>query len=308
MIKIGGHRGSGCTDHEFYAFRDIDNIPTENSRESVAMAFANGADYIEFDVVSSADNILFALHNVVPTDHFFTDPIPTEPLNNMSFLDIGRHRVGRKPDTEIATLTNILDCVAQYDPMTINWAVNIEIKGVQGSGQNWDGQRFIDEIADIVKKSFFPESRILWSSFCLENVIRMSHHFPHSHYGLLYTEPKSTGPIYKDHIDDVRFQNMPFEESYVLAANDCWKKDANPATALKYAHPEITTVSEHTIQMAAKYDLGLNSWGLFEKMDENVKKYYGIIQQMAEQHNVPYTAITDYIEELKSVGAQSSTA
>jgi glycerophosphoryl diester phosphodiesterase len=56
-IKIGGHRGMGCTDHPFTLKRpQPDTSPTENTAQSVKQALQKGCDFVEVDVVLTKDN------------------------------------------------------------------------------------------------------------------------------------------------------------------------------------------------------------------------------------------------------------
>ena len=99
---IAGHRGFGCTDHNFYqSIRDIQNLPVENTLESIEKAFKAGVKYIETDAVMSKDGVLFALHNVVPTDHFFGVEMPTRKLNELNFKDIAKYAFVPPPWSQI---------------------------------------------------------------------------------------------------------------------------------------------------------------------------------------------------------------
>src|SRR6218665_2753794 len=116
-LAIGGHRGLGCTDHDFYQkLRDIANLPVENTAESVQAAFVGRADYVEIDAVMSADGVLFTLHNVVVKDHFFGATFPSAPLNTLPFADIATFKTGRHANGRIAPLSEVLSVVAKHSP------------------------------------------------------------------------------------------------------------------------------------------------------------------------------------------------
>lgn len=175
-IKLGGHRGRGCTDHEFYqSVRDIPNLPVENTLESIADAFAKGADYIETDAVISGDGVVFSLHNVVPKDHYFGETLPSGLLNTLPFSEIESLSTGRCQNGKITRFSEILACVAKADPKTLPWAMNIEIKGVQGSGQNYEANDYLTKLAETVKNSSLDTTRILWSSL---SAWRMCYAYP----------------------------------------------------------------------------------------------------------------------------------
>lgn len=301
-IKIGGHRGSGCTDGEFC--KNVANIadrPTENSTASVITAFQNGADYVEIDVTMSKDEVIFTLHNVLPKDHFFGKTIPALMLNQMDFSDIQKFKPGRYQPTEIATLTEMLAVIAEHDPQTLPWAVCIEIKGVNGSHQLYEDNNFIETIANTIKESAFPEDRILWSSFCLQNIIDMSYHLPKSSYGMLFTETSFIQKVYSNKKDDFRYLDLPFEERYINFVLKCWEVEASKEAKLNYLHPEIMTVTLE--KMIHVYDLGLhvNNWAYHEKWAEPFISQYTKMITYAQENNFPMSFITDYVREIKNL-------
>lgn len=299
-IPLGGHRGMGCTDHGFYQNRDIKNLPVENTVDSVVKAFENGADYIETDAVMSKDNILFAIHNVVPKDHFFTPDMPPALLNKMKFADIQKFRTGHGHNGMIQPFGEILEAIATHDPKTLPWAVNIEIKGVQGSGQNFEANDYLDRLAQTVRESNLLPERILWSSFSLANVLAMSRHFPQSQFGMLFSEKPGPRAIYADHQDDPRYQYLPFNPAQIDFTVRTWQAEADERAKLGYLHPEVATITPETIARAKQYGLGINSWGLFENIDSDRRAMYdGLLNRMKENH-VPFTIITDYLDEFKS--------
>ncbi|MFH1157314.1 MAG: glycerophosphodiester phosphodiesterase [Pseudomonadota bacterium] len=301
-LPLGGHRGLGCTDHDFYQnLRDVTRLPAENTLESVDAAFRAGADYIETDVMMSGDGVLFTLHNIVPKDHFFGNPIPSMPLSEMAFADIKKHKTGRCRKGTIARFDDMLELVARLDPHTLPWGVNIEIKGVQGSGQPYEQNDFLPRIAEAVKKSHLPSERILWSSFCMESLIRISHLFPQSSFGMLFGEKPEAEPIYKDHVGEPHYQYLPFDIKTVDFVRGEWEKHAHKDAVLGYVHPETMTISTAMIDAIAERGLGINSWGLFEKLDAERAAVYAKIFNHASGKEVKYTAITDYLPEMKKL-------
>jgi glycerophosphoryl diester phosphodiesterase len=305
-LKLGGHRGLGCTDHDKYqAIRDIANLPVENTKDSIVAAFTEqGADYIETDAVMSSDKILFTIHNVVPKDHFFGASKPDDQfrLNKMNFTDIAKYKTGRHNNGAITPFLETLDAIAAVDPKTLPWVINIEIKGVQGSGQNYEDNGYLDILAETVKESKIPADRVLWSSFSLQNIITMSQHFPQSHYGMLFAEQGEVKPIYADHREDFRYQYLQFDHSSVLHVQDTWKAEAHKDAKLGYMHPEILTVTKQKIDVMGKRGLGINAWALFENIKEEGRlDLYKRLAKHAVEKDVPFTVITDYLPEMKAL-------
>lgn len=299
-LKLGGHRGMGCTDHDFYQnVRNIAELPVENTLESIQAAFGNGADYIETDAVMSGDGVLFTLHNVVPKDHYFGQAIPDQLLNTMNFSDIEKYQTGRHGKGALARFSEMLELVAKADPKTLPWAINIEIKGVQGSGQNYETNNYLEKLAETVRKSSLNPDRILWSSFSLKNMLTLSHQFPNAHFGMLFAEKPEARGIYADHQDDFHYQYLPFETKYVDMVLASWKTHANPDAILGYVHPEIMTITPDKVDAMHKRNLGINCWALFEEFNQNRTGYYRDITRHAAQSDVPFTIITDYLPEMK---------
>lgn len=298
-IFIGGHRGMGCTDHAEYAHRDLEKLPVENTVASVAQAFDSGADYVEIDAVMSADDVIFTLHNVVPQDHFFGESIPPKNLNLMRFDEIKSYRTGRTQKGRITPFSEMLDTIAMYDPKTLPWAVNIEIKGIQGSKQPYEKNGFIATLAETVQKSNLLEERVLFSSFSMANILAMSHLMPNARYGMLFGERAETAPIYSDHHEDLRYHYLDFSDSTIDVVLDTWKKEANSRAHLAYVHPETDTITLDLIKSVSRHGLGINAWSLFEKMTADRRARYDRLAENAAAQGVPLTVITDYIEALQ---------
>jgi glycerophosphoryl diester phosphodiesterase len=296
-IPLGGHRGMGCTDHSFYQKRDITTLPVENTVDSVVQAFENGADYVEIDAVMSADGVLFSIHNVVPKDHFFDEGLPPDLLNTMKFADIQKYRTGHGHNGKIQPLGEMLDAIAAKDPKTLPWAVNIEIKGVQGSGQNYEANDYLKKLVDVVRKSKLSPERVLYSSFSLANVVAMSHLMPESQFGMLFGEKPEPRAIYADHQDDRRYQYLPFNPAQIDFVVNSWKEEANPKAKLGYLHPEVATITSDTIANAAQYGLGINCWALFEEIDSQRRAMYDVLLGKMKENHIPFSIITDYLDE-----------
>ena len=294
---LGGHRGLGCTDHTNYSHRDLNSLPVENTLESLTSAFKLGASYVELDAVMSSDSILFTIHNVVPKDHFFGTSMPADMLNRLRFQDIQQFKTGRLEKGQIDTLLDTLNAIANSDPRTADWAVNIEIKGVQGSGQDWDGEDFIKNLAETAKKSHLPQGRILWSSFCLKNITAISHLVDDGKFGMLFPEKGADKNIYSNYQDDKNFRYLPFIQDNIDFVLNEWASHADTRKKLEYLHPEIGTISDDILSYASNAKLGINCWALFEKIDDERLQHYKSLDEKTKQENIPFTIITDYLKD-----------
>lgn len=298
-FAVGGHRGLGCTDHDFYqSRRAIADLPVENTAESVKAAFAAGADYVEIDAVMSADGEAFTLHNVVPADHFF-GAAPAGALNTLPFAEILKFKTGRHAHGRIAPLSETLALIAQVSPKALPWDVNIEIKGVQGAGQPLEANDFIKRIASVVQASPVPPARVLFSSFALYNIVAMSHVLPDAQYGMLFGEKAEPSPIYADRREDFTCRYQPYSPAALESVLQAWRDKAAQGAALSYVHPEFVTLTPDSIMMAQAQGLGINSWALFEEMTPARKAAYTRLAEICEAEGVPFTVITDYIDAFR---------
>ena len=300
QIVLGGHRGFGCTDHLFYQrIRPVADLPVENTLRSFEMAFAHGASYVELDVVMSADGELFVLHNVRAQDHFFECPIPPKRLNKLLFKDIKDHPTGSMRSGKIATFAEALACIATHVSVDNPWVVNVEIKGVQGAYQSYENKFFIEKIAQTVEASAIPPEKVLFSSFCFENIMRMSHLLPQAKYGILFCENRVGGPIYRNNKSNIYFQYWPLKKGYIDFALSVWQQRAHPQSKLGYIHPETMTVTKPIVAYAAERGLGINIWDFFAAFDRKRTEKINKIIGLCDEYNVSLTAITDYLPQMQ---------
>jgi glycerophosphoryl diester phosphodiesterase len=304
-ITLGGHRGLGCTDHEFYAFRDLHAFPVENTLASIQAAFSARADYVEIDAVWSGDGVAFMLHNIVPGRHFFgeRERVPPRLLNTMPFDEIRAFKTGRLGAGEVVALHKALDNVKTTPLRRAPWIINIELKGVQGAGQPCDTKILVNEVACAVDRAGINAARVMFSSFALDNLTRMACLFPEAHYGLLFSPHTEQQAIYTNRQDESGCTYLPFTRDTIVQALELWTQgmgtDVGEGATLGYLHPEITTIRPEHIELAASLGVGINSWGLFETLDEPRKSLYRRIAAKCADKAVPYTAMTDHLPEMR---------
>jgi glycerophosphoryl diester phosphodiesterase len=230
----------------------------------------------------------------VPSDHFFHG-MPPAALNTLDFAEITRFKTGRQGSGTVSTLSEALAVIAQASPATLPWDVNIEIKGVQGARQPAEAADFTRRLAEVVAGSAVPADRVLFSSFSLASILRMSEMLPTAHYGMLFGEKPDARPIYADRQEDFRYQYLPFDEAHAARVVDTWKNEARAEAKLRYLHPEFRSLSPDSIMIADKYDMGINSWALFEEMTPARRQAYDTLAHACQAEDVPFSIITDYI-------------
>ena len=307
-ILIGGHRGAGCTDHHFYDFRDIQNLPVENTLSSIEEAFRLGADYIECDAVSSLDNILFLIHNTIPADHYFGSDIPKDRLNKLTWDEIRQYKSGRLGKGTPPTLKEVLATIEKFAPVTSPFVINIEIKGTQNSRQPRDGDAFFEALTKTVQDSGAPPERILFSSFSMENLIRTARTLPNAKYGLLFDEGAALTSIYTDETESFENSYIPFTRTNIERALSVWNRALKSSVPLSYLNPEIATITDDTLNLAQEKNLGINSWSIFERMDSQRSDLHKSVVKKMTDREISYTVITDYISEMKKILASIEPA
>jgi glycerophosphoryl diester phosphodiesterase len=293
---LGAHRGMGCTDHAFYIFRDIENLPVENTLQSVEAAFKAGVSYVEIDAGRSADRVLFVLHNVVPDDHFFGPNKPQAKLNLLPFADIASHNTGRFEKGKVARLDDMLSTIKHHAPSNSAWVVNIELKGVQGSGQNFEANDYLAQVANCVQQSGIAPDKVLFSSFALQNIIGMSHLLPNAQFGMLFAEKPEPRGIYADHTTDLRYNYLPFDVAHTNFVETTWAEQAHKQAILGFANPEVQTITKDMIAHVKAKNWGINAWGLFEQPSAERTKLYNQLIKNCKDVECPLTIITDYLD------------
>lgn len=300
IITLGGHRGAGCTDHSFYQDeRNIGQMPVENTLDSFALAFQQGAGYVELDAVPTRDGKVITIHNVVPKDHFSGEDMPPQMLNQMDYRDIARYSTGRFGKGQVPLLCSVFDIVARHAPKTGDVSVNVELKGGQGSGQPYETCAFLENVARIVRDSAVPLDRVLFSSFSFENILRMSYLLPGARFGMLFNETNESAPIYADHQNDPHYRYLPFDQKNINHVIDSWRELADPSARLRYAHPETATITAELVAHLAERGMGINAWDYLRAFDDQLVQRYKAVHGMCQAANVPVTFITDYIPEMK---------
>lgn len=206
MILIGGHRGLGVTDNAFAAeWRDVKNIVPENTIEALAQAFADGADFVEFDVVPAKDGLVVT-HSARLADHVFPAPAATH-TTLLTVAEIAQLTTGHRGAAQdrIATLDQLLEALAPIVLARPQRFINLEMKEVQSSGLTWsldDAMRYARGCYDSVVRHGLLE-RTLFSSFNSANLQCLLHvadsAAPQPQIAQLFDVPDGDGkPIYGD--------------------------------------------------------------------------------------------------------------
>jgi glycerophosphoryl diester phosphodiesterase len=298
-VWVGGHRGSGCTDHARFAGRDP-RLPAENSLESVARAFAEGADFVEIDAAVSADGQVFVLHNVVPGDHFFGEK-PTAPLNTLRWRDFRDLAIGRNGNGRVCLLAEMLALIATKAPRGRPFAVNIELKGAQKAGQPWDGEGFLDAVAKVVADSPVAVEKVLFSSFALRNVIGMAGRLPKAQYGMVFTPSPIGQTLHIGERGAYDVKALPFRIAHVERCAALFSSNVTDGAKLSRLHPEAGTLSDKTLRTLGAKGWAFTTWGLFERLTEARRAHYLGLIAAAGEAGVDLAVITDEVAAMRGL-------
>lgn len=290
-LLLAGHRGSGQTDAP-HARRDplAQAKPAENSLPSIVQAFRDGADFVEIDAIRTADDQLVVTHADRLSDHVFA-PLPAERVGQLTLEDLRRLPFGKKGDGRIATLAEVLETVAAHAPAHSPIALNIEIKDTKGTDAPRDS--IVPLVLDAVAKGPLPQSRILFSSFALEDLKEVHAASPDAKIGLLFDHATSDeGPMYRGQdTSSTRYRRFTPERL----------RQAMAAVPLTHAHPEIHSLNEAAVAEAARHGLGLNSWGLKEKTPAQDRAAVERAVALSVRHGVSLGVITDFVPQMREV-------
>ena len=165
-VLIGGHRGCGRTD----ATGGRRDVPQENSRQAVELAFELGADFVEVDLCLDADGAGWLVHSSRLSEHVSNSP--AEFLDQLTTQDVACLRgfggQGLMPLADL--LRDFSHC-----------RVNVELKFRQGSGRDSGNE------LDRLDLDQWPE-RWWLSSFDWALLDQAHRRWPSAPKGLLFDE------------------------------------------------------------------------------------------------------------------------
>ena len=266
-IRVGGHRGSGQTDHPRQIEREQRSKPAENTIPSIMKALNDGAEIIEIDAVLSADGVAMVTHSNDLLQHVLTEEARAQLDSNRRYVSeytaeelqqfmLGPHGAGRIPRLE-----EVIETIAAHDSAVLN----IELKGQQGTDDPNP-----DNLEELVKRSIadvtasdLPESRVILSSFAAEALKVAKEENPNLPRGMLFTcaADSDTGLNVCSQRPQAGIYELPTAER-IRALHD--------ELALSALHVEVTTVDEAMCRLVSETPLrapdgklvGITSWSL----------------------------------------------
>ena len=285
MIRLGGHRGSGCTDsphaEPYGRFK-----PPENTLPSIAQAIRTGADFIEIDVVQTKDNKLAVTHSnalsqhVAPQVGMKTDMgfVSEYTLADLKKIPVGMHQKGEMPE-----LCEVFDVCK-------NVVLNIEIKDAKGTHDEKfkPGKPLLLELLAEVLTAYKGE--VLLSSFSMWDILKAKELMPKANVAMLFAGlNEDERPIYQSREDASRY--LQFTPENIQKVASC--------VQLKSVNPCMGCLTKEAVKTCETLGLEVAVWSMDERPPQENPSPVKACVQLCQKFNRPLTIITDFIPEMR---------
>jgi glycerophosphoryl diester phosphodiesterase len=305
-IRLGGHRGSGCTDSPFarsasLRSRSRKNKPPENTLDSIAKAFEHGADFVEVDVLRTLDDVLVVTHSNDLREHVQSYPPTARFIGELRLEEVRQLRTGlRGRSGTIPTLAEVLDLVAEWRARRAlpDFVLNIEIKDVKGTRapKAVPGRPSVVELLarQVPTHPALPLDAIVFSSFALSDLVELARLLPAARLGMLFDLDEEAGkPVYEAD-PQLTDRYLPFTPANLDMVR---RQLAEARGRLEFVHPEIDSLTP--VAMNAASQLGVNCWVMRERVP--VRRRQSLIRavRLAREHHLRLGVITDFVPETR---------
>jgi glycerophosphoryl diester phosphodiesterase len=301
-VLFGGHRGSGCTDSAHARSSPARaGKPPENTLDSIAWAFAEGADFVEVDVLRTKDDVLVVTHSNRLADHVLREVPPAPHVGDLEWRDVAPLRTGPEGNGQIPTLDEVLNLVEELTDggRASDFVLNLEIKDVKDTDapKHVPGRpSLVELLARKVRTHGLPVGRLVFSSFALSDLIALKGELPEARLGMLFDVPEYAGKEVYPAAPEAHARYLPFTPEAL--------REAAREVRLEFAHPELHTLTPEAMRTVAELGLGLNCWALREPPPSEDRPAIALALRLAREHRVRLGLITDFVPELRAeVGA-----
>ncbi|KFE63068.1 glycerophosphodiester phosphodiesterase [Hyalangium minutum] len=305
-IRLGGHRGSGCTDSAFARAasprsRARGSKPPENTLESIAQAFEHGADFVEIDVLRTLDDALVVTHSNALREHVLVAPPSARFMGELRLEEVRQLRTGlRGRQSAIPTLTEVMDLIAEWRARRGlgDFVLNIEIKDVKGTRapKQAPGR---PSLVELLAKQVPAHSRlsleaIVFSSFAVSDLVELARLLPAARLGMLFDLDREAGGLVYEADPQLSDRYLPFTPAEI---ENVRKQIAEVGGRLEFLHPEIDTLTSAAMKAASP--LGVNCWVMRERVP--VRRRHSLRQalRLARTHQLRLGVITDFVPETR---------
>lgn len=270
VLRIGGHRGSGQTDHAA-ASPEEKAKPAENTIASIQQAIEAGAELIEVDVMLSADGEVVVTHTNLLEVHVLHPDMwakcdPARPyVSQYTLNELRGFGVGPRGDGQIPTLCEVLALMQSNCVL-----LNIELKGRQGtddlSVNKNEAKSLVVSVVDVINAATVEKERVILSSFAVSVLEEAKRVAPDIKRAMLYVPPTDAGAGRRVFHE----QSRPTDSS-VYEVLTCERLIAlHQQLGLSFIHPEVTSLQEAHLQTIVQHDmrapdgalLGIHTWSL----------------------------------------------
>lgn len=302
-LRFAGHRFAGCTDSAFArANGNHLNRPPENTLASLLQALRPplAADWVETDVIRTADDQLVLCHATDFAQHVEPALLPAgaRTLDELSLEQALALPIGADGAAQLMPLPVLLQTLQQERPDDA-LVLNLELKDVQGSTRPRRQPPLAALVLRDIAATRFPLSRLRFSSFSLNTLAELTSREPTAACAMLFDlTPLPDAPPKRLFTDDA--------ETYLSFTPENIAAVLARLPRLRALHPEITTLTDATVRLAAQHGLEIATWAWQEKSPAfDVKAASAITHAIAlcRTHTVPLTFITDYIADVRRYAA-----
>jgi|GEM_PF-1729437 len=312
-IRLGGHRGSGCTDSAFARAasprsRARNTKPPENTLESIAQAFEHGADFVEIDVLRTLDDALVVTHSNALREHVLAPPAAARFIGELRLEEVRQLRTGlRGRSALIPTLAEVLDLVSEWRTRRglSDFVLNIEIKDVKGTRapKHVPGRPSLVELLarQVPAHPSLPLEAIVFSSFALSDLVELAQLLPAARLGMLFDLDREAGGLVYEADPQLTDRYLPFTPAEIETVR---RQLAEAGGRLEFVHPEIDTLTPAA--MKAALPLGVNCWVMRERVPS--RRRHSLIQavRLARANRLRLGLITDFVPEARQQLARLS--
>lgn len=293
-IRLGGHRGSGCTDSAHARSSPARaGKPPENTLDSLARAYADGADFVEVDVLRTKDDVLVVTHSNRLSDHVLREVARAPHVGDLDWKDVEPLRTGPEGTGRIPTLEQVLNLAAEQ--AASDFVLNIEIKDVKDTDtpKHVPGRpSLVELLARQVRDHRLPVRHIVFSSFALSDLIAMKKELPEARLGMLFDVPEYAGKEIYPSAPEAHARYLPFTSEAI--------QEAARGVRLEFVHPELHTLTSEALRTVAELGLGLNCWALRESPPAEDRDALTEALRLAREHRVRLGLITDFVREMRA--------
>jgi glycerophosphoryl diester phosphodiesterase len=305
-IRLGGHRGSGCTDSAFARAASLrsrarNTKPPENTLESVAQAFEHGADFVEIDVLRTLDDALVVTHSNALREHVLVPPPSARFIGELRLDEVRQLRTGlRGRSGTIPTLAEVLDLVSEWRTQRAlsDFVLNIEIKDVKGTRapKHVPGRPSLVELLarQVPAHPSLPLEAIVFSSFALSDLVDLARLLPTARLGMLFDLDREAGSLVYEADPQLTDRYLPFTPVEIEKVR---RQLEEAGGRLEFVHPEIDTLTPAAMKAASP--LGVNCWVMRERVPS--RRRHSLLQavRLARANRLRLGLITDFVPETR---------